>query len=89
MAKTLKENSIVQLETPVGGTYFKHGRVNLMEPEVCVPKDRYVILKKTPNHVRIAVQLGDSCVPHPSSKHIYEISKRNFWALEETCKVKR
>jgi len=69
----------VQLTVPVGGTKFKWGTHKI--PEVSVPDDTYIVLKKTRSKIRLAVQLDPGV---PSSKHIYEISKRNFWVLQ--CK---
>lgn len=82
----VKKGDIVRLVYPVGGTYFRHGRHGT--PEVCVPKDRYVVLKKTKTKMRLAVQLNKGCRSQPSSKHIYEISKRNFnmIAADKRCK---
>jgi len=77
------KGDIVKLETPVGGTYVKWGTHPF--PESSVPEDFYVILNKTKNKVRMAVQLEKSCRPRPSSKHIYEISKRNFKMLKKHC----
>lgn len=80
---TIKEGDIVKLAAPVGGTYLKWGTHPV--PESSVPEDFYVILNKTANKVRMAVQLEKSCRPRPSSKHIYEISKRNFNMLKKHC----
>ena len=78
-----KQGDIVKLAAPVGGTYLKGGTHPF--PESSVPEDFYVILNKTKNKVRMAVQLEKSCRPRPSSKHIYEISKRNFNMLKKHC----
>lgn len=78
-----KKGDIVKLVAPVGGTYIKHGKFRV--PESSVPEDIYVVLSKTKDKARLAVQLEKSCRPRPSSKHIYEISKRDFNMVNKHC----
>lgn len=78
------KGDIVKLNAPVGGTYLKWGTHRV--PESSVPDGIYVVLNKTSDKAKLAVQLDMSCMPRPSSKHIYEISKRNFILVHKHCK---
>jgi len=78
-----KKGDIVKLTASVGGTYLKWGTQRV--PESCIPDGIYVVLNKTRDKAKLAVQLDMSCRPRPSSKHIYEISKRNFILIDKHC----